>query len=318
MIAKALFVVVISVVVLGDHAHAAIVTKSAAPQRTRRNTTHGVDPNQISAEALISDGPAEGICVSRDGGPHIEDITWDPDEEETVLDYGWIPVPGSNPPREEWGVVGSHQVTLRRWKIVTLACGDGHTWTARVCVPAAAACPPRKPKPNGRDVAKHNVQHIRWPDVHPKFAPEFQRGGPYAFAITQAPFYYWFVPAEYRWLEARARACIDDDCVTAYTQARPIAAGFDPGTLSEGIPDLITCVGPGPAIKTPGEYETGRSTNECQYTYNHSSTTVGGYYHATAFIDYQIWIGEDLNNMEPDPGNIWTVERDLLVPVGEV
>jgi hypothetical protein len=281
----------------------------------RGTTGHNIDDVRLEANVLIDNGDGSVICISRDGGVKTESSTSTPNVEET-------PIMAPDPETGEMKPTGkTTTVTLTTTKTVTLSCGS-KTWTVDVCIPGARPCPPvNRRKPNGKDVAIYQTQFIDWPTtLSPRFAPNFTSGRTNTFAITQAPTYYWFTAADWQPLEAYARACILDDCVTSVTRAEPIRAWFDPGT-----DELVACDGPGQPVTTPALYEAGRQkqskldlpTNECQYTYKHSSSLQPGRkYVGTASVEYEITL---IDEGRPSPGpDAWFVEEDLNIPVGEI
>ncbi len=214
-------------------------------------------------------------------------------------------------------------VVIRTWNVVTVTCGDSSR-EFQVCVPGPTqpktVCPPVDPI-DGKTLALHDLDMLDWVDIMPLFAPDVTGEGG-AFAIAQAPIFFWFSDVDYAEPPpAFAFACNEAGCITAITYAVPTKTGFMPGV--DGLD--IECRGNGAAIIRPSFYEDARRDKVChQYTYHHSSTTVGGPYSSTGYIDYQIEFevideaGIASRARTLDVGNIWETYVDVPMPVGEI
>ncbi len=303
--------------------------KSNPPPPEDRETDHEDENGNAIAEVAITGGPADETCITRGGRAVTESVTWEtpvpPDVTYTPV-YDWRDVPGAEPPRQELVQVGSDIVIVRRWKVLTLSC-NGVPRQVRVCVPGPGqpetVCPPVDP-PDGRAVALRNMRYLLWPDLNPQFAPDITGEGVGSFAITQAPMFFWFPQEDWdKQPTAQARACTAAGCLTATTVAVPIGVG-----MRTGVDDAtIDCPGsPGTPVRSPSAYEAARRSNGCnQYTYRHSSTTVGGTYSAEVYMDYQIWIGSDDESRPqssitfgPVDGNIYESAIEFDLRVGEI
>ncbi len=295
-----------------------------APPSSVRIASHGGPNGPLAAEVEVDDGPADVSCVSRKGDPVAPTVEWEEPTDEDIRDtYALRDIPGSDPPRTEKVLVS--RTVIRKWKVISYTCG-GVARSVRVCVPEPGqpdtVCPPVE-KLDGRRVALHNIKYASWRDLSPQFAPHIEREGEDRFAITQAPIFFWFPEDDWDYQPtAKAIACNAAGCLTATTVAIPIATGFLPG-----VPGVaIECTTNGRAITSAAVYERARSSKAChQYTYRHSSTTVGGAYQASVYMDYQINIGsfDEANPdnsfpLSPDPGNIWESTVSFDLKVGEI
>jgi hypothetical protein len=293
--------------------------------KKERKAKNDVDGEKLTAEVMLDDGPADAICVSRQGDPNAPAPVWEePGEDDVEETYVWRDIPGSTPPRQE-RVLVSRKV-IRRWKVLTLTC-NGTERSVRVCVPEPGqpktVCPPVK-KPDGRSVALHIIDYASWRDLNPEFAPNLDSEGVGSFAVTQAPLFFWFSSDDWAYHpKASAQACNAAGCLTALTIAVPVAVGLSPGV--SGV--HIQCEQNGTPITSPTAYEEARAAKAChQYTYRHSSTTTAGkVYNASVNMDYQIFIAavdeDDIDNsinFGPDPGNIWESTVEFDVKVGEI
>lgn len=286
-------------------------------------------PDGPLAAVTITGGPADETCIQPGGRAPSESVEWEPPVPPDVIYtpvYGWRDVIGADPPRQEWVEVGSDRVVIRRWKVLTLVC-NGQPRQVRVCVPGPGqpdtVCPPVE-KPDGRAVALHSVRYLDWRDLNPLFAPDITSEGIGSYALTQAPTFFWFSAEDWNHHpSAEARACTQAGCLTATTTAIPIGVGFVPGV---GRDEAKCIASRGTEIGSPSAYEAARKSRVCnQYTYKHSSTTVGGSYSASVYMDYQIWIGsEDESDPRrnvpfgPDPGNIRESSVAFELRVGEI
>jgi hypothetical protein len=307
-----------------------VVTLGQPKSGGGRDSKHGDSPDGLTAEVMIDDGPADAICVARRGEAGAPSVRWEepPRKEDVQVTQVFADrlVPGSDPPRYEPVLIREDTVYIRRWKLMTLSCA-GTTRTVRVCVPGpgqpTTVCPDIK-KPDGRTVARHNMDFVPWPDIHPQFAPNVASDGPNNFAITQAPLFFWVSDEDWAARPtATAQACNAAGCITSITQGRPIAVGLVPGVDDS---DIACPSDPGRPITSAAAYEDARRDGTCHmYTYKHSSTTVGGSYKATVYLDYQVWIGavdeDDFRNnvaFAADAGNQYTTFIQFDLKVGEI
>jgi hypothetical protein len=118
---------------------------------------------------------------------------------------------------------------------------------------------------------------VPFPVMAQASAPRGDRDAP---LIVQLPTWLWVDPAT--WHPVTAQASLPG-IVTVTATARPAGLHWDPGTGEAPV----RCVGPG----TPYDHarpDEGQQT-DCSYSYRHSSATVGGPYHLTLGLEWDVW-----------------------------